>query len=37
MPFVVNPKIGTKLLRTGDLCLVDGSTGRVEVLERSQA
>ena len=37
VPCVVNTKIGTKLLRTGDLCRVDGSTGRVEVLERSQA
>ena len=35
VPCVVNTKVGTKLLRTGDLCRVDGSTGRVEVLERA--
>ena len=34
VPCVVNTKVGTKVLRTGDLCRVDGSTGRIQVLER---
>jgi pyruvate,water dikinase len=34
VPCIVNTKVGTKVLRSGDLCRVDGSTGRVEVLER---
>ena len=35
IPCVVNTKVGTKVLRTGDLCRVDGSTGRIEVLDRA--
>jgi phosphohistidine swiveling domain-containing protein len=33
VPCVINSRIGTAVLRTGDLLLVDGDTGHVEVLE----
>jgi pyruvate,water dikinase len=35
VPCVANTRVGTKVLRTGDRCRVDGTTGRVEVLERA--
>jgi pyruvate,water dikinase len=35
IPCVINTERGTRLLRTGDLLRVDGSTGRVTVLERA--
>jgi hypothetical protein len=31
---VINTRIGTRVLRTGDLVRVDGGTGSVTVLER---
>ncbi|UXA11487.1 phosphoenolpyruvate-utilizing protein [Mycobacterium sp. SMC-8] len=34
VPCVANTKVGTQVLRTGDLIRVDGGAGRVEVLER---
>jgi pyruvate,water dikinase len=34
IPCVVNTKSGSRDLRTGDYCRVDGATGRVEVLRR---
>ncbi len=33
IPCVVNTKTGTSVLRTGDLLEIDGTTGRLEVLE----
>jgi pyruvate,water dikinase len=36
VPCVANTKVGTKVLRTGDRCRVDGTTGRVEVLARAE-
>lgn len=35
IPCVVNTKTGTRALRTGDVCRVDGSTGLVEILRRA--
>ncbi|HTK66747.1 MAG TPA: PEP-utilizing enzyme [Pseudonocardia sp.] len=35
IPCVVDTKIATKALNTGDLCRVDGSTGTIEILERA--
>jgi pyruvate,water dikinase len=35
IPCVADTKVATKVLRTGDLCRVDGSAGRVEVLRRA--
>jgi pyruvate,water dikinase len=35
IPCVVNTKTGSRDLRTGDYCRVDGSTGTVEVLHRA--
>jgi pyruvate,water dikinase len=35
VPCVVNTRIGTRALRTGDLVRVDGKTGTVEVLQRA--
>ncbi|MFN2589272.1 MAG: PEP-utilizing enzyme [Actinomycetota bacterium] len=35
VPCVVNTKIGTKVLQTGDFCRVDGSSGRIEILKRA--
>ena len=35
VPCVVNTRNGTTVLRTGDRCRVDGTAGRVEVLERA--
>src|SRR5262249_52496385 len=35
LPCVVNTRVGTRVLRTGDRVRVDGSSGRVEVLERA--
>lgn len=34
VPCVANTKVGTRVLRTGDIIRVDGGAGRVEVLER---
>lgn len=34
IPCVVNTKVGTTHLRTGDVVRVDGSTGQVEILRR---
>ncbi len=36
MPCVANTKVGTRVLRTGDLVRVDGGAGRVEVLKRRE-
>ncbi|UXA11484.1 phosphoenolpyruvate-utilizing protein [Mycobacterium sp. SMC-8] len=36
IPCVANTGIGTRVLVTGDRCRVDGSTGRIEILERVQ-
>jgi pyruvate, water dikinase len=33
IPCVANTRAGTRLLRTGDVCRVDGGTGRIEILE----
>jgi phosphohistidine swiveling domain-containing protein len=35
IPCVANTGIGTRVLVTGDRCRVDGSTGRIEILERA--
>jgi pyruvate,water dikinase len=35
IPCVVNTKIGTRALRTGDVCRINGSTGLVEILRRA--
>jgi pyruvate, water dikinase len=35
IPCVADTKVGTRMLRTGDLCRVNGSTGRVEILQRT--
>ncbi len=35
IPCVVGTKHGTRFLKTGDFCRVDGNTGRVQVLERA--
>jgi pyruvate,water dikinase len=35
IPCVAGTRVGTKVLRTGDRCRVNGTTGRVEVLERA--
>lgn len=35
IPCVVNTKLGTRTLRTGDHCRVNGSTGRVDILRRA--
>ena len=35
IPCVVNTKTGSRDLRTGDYCRVDGRTGTVEVLHRA--
>jgi pyruvate,water dikinase len=37
VPCVANTRVATQVLRTGDRCRVDGTTGRVEVLERAEA
>jgi pyruvate,water dikinase len=37
VPCVINSRIGTAVLRTGDLLRVDGDGGRVEVLERGSS
>jgi len=37
IPCVVNARDATRVLRSGDYCRVDGSTGRVEVLRRASA
>ncbi len=37
VPSVVNVKNGTRVLRTGDRVRVDGSSGRVHILERARA
>jgi pyruvate,water dikinase len=37
IPCVVNTKTGTRALRTGDVCRVDGGTGLVEILRRAEA
>ena len=34
VPCVVGTKVGTSLLRTGDRCRVDGTSGQIEILER---
>jgi pyruvate, water dikinase len=34
VPCVANTKVGTQVLRTGDLIRMDGAAGRVEVLQR---
>lgn len=36
IPCVVNTKDGTRVLRTGDICRVDGTTGEVQVLSRAR-
>jgi pyruvate,water dikinase len=35
VPCVVNTRSGSRVLRTGDRVRVDGTTGRVEILERA--
>lgn len=35
IPCIANTRNGTTVLRTGDYCRVDGTTGRVEVLQRA--
>ena len=35
IPCVVNTKTGTRSLRTGDVCRVNGSSGLVEILQRA--
>ncbi|MGH8972483.1 MAG: PEP-utilizing enzyme [Acidimicrobiia bacterium] len=35
VPCVINTRVGTRTLRTGDLVRVDGGAGRVEVLSRA--
>jgi pyruvate,water dikinase len=35
VPCVINTRVGTRTLRTGDLVRVDGSAGRVEILSRA--
>jgi pyruvate,water dikinase len=35
IPCVVNTKTGTRALRTGDVCRVNGSSGLVEILQRA--
>ena len=35
IPCVMGTQCGTRALRTGDICRVDGSAGTVEVLERA--
>jgi pyruvate,water dikinase len=35
IPCVVNTKVGSRVLRTGDYCRVDGTAGTVEVLRRA--
>jgi pyruvate,water dikinase len=37
IPCVMNTQFGTKVLRTGDWCRVDGSEGTVELLDRGPA
>ncbi|MGH9039084.1 MAG: PEP-utilizing enzyme, partial [Acidimicrobiia bacterium] len=34
VPCVINTRVGTRTLRTGDLVRVDGTAGRVTILER---
>jgi pyruvate,water dikinase len=34
IPCVMGTRDGTRTLRTGDICRVDGSTGSVEILHR---
>ncbi|MEE3753155.1 PEP-utilizing enzyme [Mycobacterium intracellulare] len=36
IPCIVNTKDGSRALRTGDYCRIDGSTGTVQILERAQ-
>jgi pyruvate,water dikinase len=36
VPCVAGTRVGTKVLRTGDRCRVNGTTGRIEVLERAE-
>jgi pyruvate,water dikinase len=35
VPCVVNTKTGSRQIRTGDLCRVDGTNGTVTVLKRA--
>ncbi|MGH9038393.1 MAG: PEP-utilizing enzyme, partial [Acidimicrobiia bacterium] len=35
VPCVINTRVGTRALHTGDLVRVDGGAGRVEILERA--
>lgn len=35
IPCVVDTRIATMALRTGDLCRIDGSTGTIEILQRA--
>lgn len=35
IPCVVNTKVGSRRLRTGDVVRVDGASGRVEIIERA--
>jgi pyruvate,water dikinase len=37
VPCVINSRIGTAVLRTGDLLRVDGDAGRVELIERASS
>ena len=37
VPAVVNVKVGTRRIRTGDRILVDADRGEVRVLERAEA
>ena len=37
IPCIVNTRTGTRTIRTGDRIRVDGSTGTIEILERSHA
>ena len=36
VPCVINSRIGSQVLRTGDLVRVDGDAGRVEVLRSAR-
>ncbi len=35
IPCVVNIKIGSQYLRTGDIVRVDGAAGRIEIVKRT--
>jgi phosphoenolpyruvate synthase/pyruvate phosphate dikinase len=37
LPCVVNTRVGTRVLRDGDLVRVDGTAGTVEILRRASS